>query len=126
MNLKLKIMYISCEFHSYKDLEESGAHFSTEVYTSRSNVGERGEVYIIPKDNESYIFPATLVKSLPKGDVFEATVLCSAYSIGSTEVRREKVFGVLADCVDDGGNNYLVSLRLKNNIPLEVTLPTNQ
>ena len=115
-------MYISCEFPSFKDLEESGAHFDIpELYTNRSNVGERGEVYIIPKDNESYIYPATLVKSLPKGDVFEATVLCSAYRIGSTEVSRDRVFGLLADCVDSGGgNNYLVSLRIKDNMPIEI------
>ena len=90
----------------------------------RTNVGDRGKVYIIPRDNESYIFSANLVKNLPNGsDKFEAIIFCSAYSIGSIEVRRDKVFGLLADCVDSGGgNNYLVSLRIKDDMPIEVEL----
>lgn len=120
-------MYISYDFCDTEEIENSGACFKNNVvYTARKNVGVDGTLYVIPQDDneEDFILPATYADKLPKGDTIECTILCRGYIHEGIKVTRDTVFGLVGECVYDGGekNNYAVLPKVKNGTPVEVSL----
>ncbi|WPY97067.1 hypothetical protein [Christiangramia sp. OXR-203] len=88
---------------------KSGAHFDlAEIYDSTN----QGNLYIIPSDNQRYIYPAKEVPKLPKGQIFPCIVLAG----------EAELIGYKAQCIDDGGgNNYLVELISEDGMLIEYT-----
>ena len=121
----MKNTFITLDIPLYGDLEQSVCgHFDNHnIYRPHHNVSPGHRVYILPSDNDRYIFPAFYTTDDLNGDVIDAVILCTGYMHQGRYINFNRVVGLKAQTVDEGGNNYKVQLFFRGGDP--VAIPTN-
>lgn len=118
----MKPLYITMSYYNYVEVERDAVSKfdNPQVYQPRHNVAPTGIVYIIPSDNQSYIYPATYRATELKGDIIPAVILCSGYLHKGSYINFQGIVGLKADCVDTGGNKYEVKPVIKGGDPVVI------
>ena len=83
--------------------ETSGSTFNyDEVYTPLEDASSRNAIYIIPGDNTSHIYLATLGVGPLKGDTFDGIILANKIVWRNKTIKEsEKPFGIKCMVRDD-------------------------
>ena len=89
-----------------------------DLYHPKRDITYGGQVYIIPEDSNSFIMPAHYNDELPKGSIMRAIILCNQYVLNGERYKFNRLIGINAYAVDNGGaNNYHVAPIFRDNEP---------
>ena len=116
----MKRLDITLDFESPSQIEnQTTSSFDwADLYQPTTDISFGGQVYIIPQDSDCDIMPAHYNDELPYGELMKAVILCNKYTLNGVEYRFNKLVGIEAYCVDDGGcNNYHVAPRFRDKEP---------